>query len=189
MKLPHLGLAILVAAVWGFGVQLPQPAPSEPQEQEETSQETAPPSLQRPTLGPAPAPSLGGPRASNIVDPRRLLSIRKVFILRLDNNLREKLMEALSKGDLFSVVNKRPEADAIFGGSCFEARRLRKVHTEVFLSDRLTGKIIWQDVVRLPFNPPPLESAVNATVAEIMAHLRLDLREAPRKPPEGRRGP
>ena len=189
MKLPHLGLAILVAAVWGLGVQLPQPAPSEPQEQEETSQETAPPSLQRPTLGPAPAPSLGGPRASNIVDPRRLLSVRKVFILRLDNNLREKLIEALSPGDLFSVVDKRPEADAILGGSCFEARRLRKVHTEVFLSDRLTGKIIWQDVVRLPFNPPPLESAVNATVAEIMAHLRLDLREAPRKPPEGRRGP
>ena len=189
MKLQHLGLAILVAAVWGFGVQLPQPAPSEPQKQEETSQETAPPSLQRPTLGLAPAPSLGGPRASNIVDPRRLLSIRKVFIQRIDNNLSEKLIAALSQGDLFQVVNKRPEADAILGGSCFEARRIRKVHTEVFLSDRLTGKIIWQDVVRLPFNPPPLESAVNATVAEIMAHLRLDLREAPRKPPEGRRGP
>jgi hypothetical protein len=183
MKLPHLGLAILVAAVWGVGVQLPQPAPSEPQEQEE--KETAPPSLPRPTLRPAP----GGPRASNIVDPRRLLGVRKVFILRLDNNLREKLIEALSQGELFSVVNKRPEADAILGGSCFEARRIRKVHTEVFLRDRVTGETIWQDVVRQPFNPPPLESAVNATVAEIIAHLRLDMREVSRKPPEGRQRP
>ena len=168
---------------------MPQPASSEPQEQQQPPQEQPPPSLQRPTLGPAPGPSLGGPRAANIVDPRRLLSIRKVFILRLDNNLREKLIEALSQGDLFSVVNKRQEADAILGGSCFEARRIRKVHTEVFLSDRITGKIIWQDVVRQPFKPPPLENAVNATVSEIMTHLRLDLREAPRKPPEGRRGP
>ena len=189
MKLQQLGLAILLAAGWGLRGQMPQPAPSEPPEQEETPQETAPPSRQRPTLGPAPAPSLGGPRASNIVDPRRLMSIRKVFIQRLDNNLSEKLIAALSKGDLFQVVNKRREADAIFGGSCFEARRIRKVHTEVFLSDRITEKIIWQDVVRQPFNPPPLESAVDATVSEILAHLRLDIREAPRKPPEGMRGP
>ena len=189
MKLQQLGLAILLAAGWGLGGQMPQPAPSEPQEQQQPPPEQPPPSLQRPTLGPAPGPSLGGRRSSNIVDPRRLMSIRKVFIQRLDNNLSEKLIAALSKGDLFQVVSKRQEADAILGGSCFEARRIRKVHTEVFLSDRLTGKIIWQDVVRQPFNPPPLESAVDATVAEIMAHLRLDLREAPRKPPEGRRGP
>ena len=117
------------------------------------------------------------------------MSIRRVFIQRIDNNLSEKVIEALSKGDLFQVVNKRQEADAIFGGSCFEARRIRKVHTEVFLSDRITEKIIWQDVVRQPFNPPPLESAVTATASEIVAHLRLDIREAPRKPPEGMRGP
>ena len=112
-----------------------------------------------------------------------------MFIQRIDNKLSEKLIEALSKGDLFQVVNKRQEADAIFGGSCFEARHIRKVHTEVFLSDRITGNNIWQDVIRLPFNPPPLESAVNATVSEILAHLRLDIREAPRTPPEGMRGP
>ena len=112
-----------------------------------------------------------------------------MFIQRMDNNLSEKLIEALSKGDLFKVVNKRQEADAIFGGSCFEARRIRKVHTEVFLSDRITEKIIWQDVIRLPFNPPPLESAVTATATEILAHLRLDIREAPRKRPEVIRAP
>ena len=117
------------------------------------------------------------------------MRVRKVFIQRIDNNLSERLIEALRKGDLFQVVNKRQEADAIFGGSCFEARRIRKVHTEVFLSDRITEKIIWQDVIRLPFNPPPLESAVNATAAEILTHLRLDIREAPRTPPQGMRGP
>ena len=189
MKLHFFGLAVLLIAACGFASRMPPQESAEPQPEQQPPPEQSAPSLPRPTLGPAPAPSLGEPRASNIVDPRRLMKVRKVFILRLDNNLREKLIAALSQGDLFSVVNKRPEADVILGGSCFEARRIRKVHTEVFLSDRLTGKIIWQDVVRQPFNPPPLESAVNATVAELLAHLRLDLREAARKPPEGMRGP
>jgi len=178
MKLPQLGLAVLLMTACGIARQTPQQEPAEAQQEQQQlpQQQESPPSLQRPTLGPAPAPSLGGPRASSVVDPRRLMRVRKVF-------------EALSKGDLFQVVNKRQEADAIFGGSCFEARRIRKVHTEVFLSDRTTEKIIWQDVIRQSFNPPPLESAVNATVSEILAHLRLDIREAPRKPPEGMRGP
>ena len=193
MKLPQLGLAFLLMSACGIACQTPQQEPADPQQEQQQppqQQQQSPPSLQRPTLGPSPAPSLGGgPRASSVVDPRRLMRVRKVFIQRIDNNLSEKLIEALSKGDLFQVVNKRQEADAIFGGSCFEARRIRKVHTEVFLSDRITEKIIWQDVIRMPFNPPPLESAVNATVSEILAHLRLDIREAPRKPPEGMRGP
>jgi len=189
MKLHFFGLAVLLIAACGFASRMPPQESAEPQPEQQPPPEQSAPSLPRPTLGPAPAPSLYGPRASNIVDPRRLLSIRKVFILRFDNNLSEKLIGALGKGDLFQVVNKRQEADAIIGGSCFEARRIKKVHTEVFLSDRITGKIIWQDVIRLPFNPPPLESAVNATVSELLAHLRLDIREAPRKPPEGRRGP
>jgi hypothetical protein len=191
MKFPQLGLAILLATVCGIACQTPQQGPADAQEEQQQAppQQQSPPSLQRPTLGPAAAPSLGGPRASNVVDPRRLMRVQKVFVQRIDNNLSEKLIAALSKGDLFQVVSKRQEADAIFGGSCFEARRIKKVHTEVMLSDRITEKIIWQDVIRLPFNPPPLESAVNATVSEILTHLRLDIRDAPRKPPEGMRGP
>lgn len=189
MKRPRLVLAILVTAIWGWGGQLPQQESADSQEQQQAPQESPPPSLQRPTLGPAPAPSLGGPRSSNIVDARRLMAIRKIFIQRIDNNLSEKLTEALSKADLFQVVSKPTEADAILRGSCFEARRIHKVHTEIYLSDRATDKIIWQDVIRQRFNPPPLASAVNTTVAEILAHLRLDIREAPRKPPEGMRGP
>lgn len=189
MKLRRLGLVILVTANWGLANPLPQQEPSEPQEEQQAPQESSRPSLQRPTLGPAPAPTLGGPRSSNIADPRRLMTIRKVFIQRIDNNLSEKLTEALRHGDLFRVVDKRAEADAVLRGSCFEARRIRKVHAEIYLVDRVTEKIIWQDVIRQPFNPPPLASAVNATVAEILAHLRLDIREAPRQRPEGIRGP
>jgi hypothetical protein len=192
MRLPQLGLAILLVTAGGIAYPTPPQGLAEPpQERQQPShqQQQTPPSMQRPTLGPAAAPTLGGPRASNIADPRRLMRVRKVFIQRIDNRLSEKLMEALSKGDLFQVVSERQEADAILGGSCFEARRIRKVHTEVFLSDRVTEKVIWQDTIRLPFNPPPLESAVNATVSEILAHLRLDIREAPRTPPEGMRGP
>ena len=191
MKLPQLGLAILLMTACGFARQTPQQEPAEAQQEQQqpSQQQHPPPSLQRPTLGPSPAPTLGGPRSANIVDPRRLMKVRKVFIQSIDNNLSGKLIEALNKGDLFQVVNKRQEADAVFGGSCFEARRIKMVHTEVFLSDRVTDKVIWQDVIRLPFHPPALESAVNSTVSEIMAHLRLDMREAPRNHPEGMRGP
>jgi hypothetical protein len=140
MKLPQLGLAFLLMTTCGIACQTPRQEPAEAQQEQQQppQQQQSPPSLQRPTLGPAPAPSLGGPRASNVADPRRLMRVRKVFIQRIDNKLSEKLIEALSKGDLFQVVNKRQEADAVFGGSCFEARRIRKVHTEVFLSDRIT---------------------------------------------------
>jgi hypothetical protein len=195
MKLPQLGLAMLLMTACGIACQTPPQQPAEPQqeqqqpppqqEQQQEQQPQSPPSLQRPTLGPASAPSLGGPRASSVVDPRRLMRVRKVFIMNMDNSLSEKLIETMGKGDLFQVVNKRQEADAVFGGSCFEARRIRRVHTEVYLSDRITEKIIWQDVIRVPFNPPTLESAVSATAAEILAHLRLDIREAPRKRPAG----
>jgi hypothetical protein len=181
MKLWRLGLVILVTADYGLAARVPQQEPSEPVEEQPAPQESPRPSLQRPTLGPAPAPTLGGARSSHIGDARRLMAIRKVFIQRIDNNLSEKLAAALRTGGLFRVVDKPAEADAVVRGSCFEARRLRKVHTEIYLVDRSTEKIIWQDVIRQPFNPPPLEKAVDATVAEILAHLRLDIREAPRQ--------
>lgn len=147
------------------------------------------PPAQRPTLGPQTAPTLGPPtgpsvpgaRSSSTTDPRKLLAIRTVFIEAMDNGLSEKLMESLSRVGRFRVVAQRNEADAVLRGSCFDSHRLRAVHSEVFLNDRHNGASIWQDNVRVPFNPPPLATAVDATAAAILQHLTASISEAERR--------
>jgi len=133
---------------------------------------------QKPTLG--EAPSLGGPRNSSTADVRKLLRVRTVFIETIDNSLNDKLAEALSKTGPFRVVAKRNEADAILRGTCFDSRRLKSLHSEVFLTDPRGGPI-WTDIVREPFNPPPLDKAVLDSASVIVAHLGESLREAQRK--------
>lgn len=149
------------------------------------SQQEKPPTLgkepeqqQRPTLG--EAPSLGGPRTSTTTDSRKLLRVRTVYIEAIDNSLNEKLADALSKAGPFRVVAKRNEADAVLRGTCFDSRRLKRLHSEVFLTDP-HGASIWQDIIRGPFNPPPLDKAVTDSAAVIVAHLGESLREAQRK--------
>jgi hypothetical protein len=148
-------------------------------------QEQKPPTLgkepeqqQKPTLG--EAPSLGGPRTSTTTDSHKLLRVRTVFIETIDNSLNEKLGEALSKAGPFRVVAKRSEADAILRGTCFDSRRLKRLHSEVFLTDPRGGSI-WQDIIREPFNPPALDKAVTDSAAVIAAHLGESIREAQRK--------
>src|SRR5215831_5811931 len=148
-------------------------------------QEEKPPTLgkepeqqQRPTLG--ETPSLGGPRTSTTTDSRKLMRVRSVYIEAIDNSLNEKLAEALSKAGPFRVVAKRNEADAVLRGTCFDSRRLKRLHTEVFLTDPRGGSI-WQDIIREPFNPPPLDKAVTDSASMIVAHLGESLREAQRK--------
>lgn len=148
-------------------------------------QEEKPPTLgkepeqqQRPTLG--EAPEGGGPRTSTTTDIRKLLRVHTVYIEAMDNSLNEKLAEALSKMGPFRVVAKRSEADAILRGTCFDARRLKKLHSEVFLTDPRGGSI-WQDDVRQPFNPPLLERSVADSASIIVGHLGESLREAQRK--------
>lgn len=135
-----------------------------------------------PTLGPSTAPSLSGPRTSSTTDPRKLVAIRMVFIEVIDNALGEKLAEGLVRLGRVRVVAQRSEADAVLRGSCFDSHRLRVVHSEVFLNDRSTGASIWQDNVRVPFNPPPLVKAVDATAAAILHHLSESISEAERRP-------
>ncbi len=137
---------------------------------------------QAPTLGPSAAPSLSGPRTSSTTDPRKLVAIRTVFIEAIDNALGEKLAEGLVRLGRFRVVAQRTEADAVLRGSCFDSHRLRAVHSEVFLNDRSTGASIWQDNVRVPFNPPPLVKAVDATAAAVLHHLSESISEAERRP-------
>jgi len=134
-----------------------------------------------PTLGPSTAPSLGRARSSSTTDPRKLLAIRTVFIEAIDNGLSEKLAESLVRLGRFRVAAQRNEADAVLRGSCFDSHRLRAVHSEVFLNDRHSGSSIWQDNVRMPFNPPPLSKAVDATAAAILQHLSESILEAERR--------
>jgi hypothetical protein len=132
---------------------------------------------QRPTLGPA-EPSLNGPSSSTTNDRIRLLHMRKIYIERIDNQLSDKLMDDLVRSGLVKVVDKRQNADAVLGGTCFNSRRLKEVHSEVFISDQADGASIWQDIVRIPYNPPPLSKAVDTTAAEIVAHLAQSIRAA-----------
>lgn len=132
---------------------------------------------QRPTLGPS-QPSLRGPGSSQTANPRMLLRMRKIYIQRIDNNLNEQLTDDLAHVSWVKVVNKPDKADAIVRGTCFGLRRLKRLHAEIYISDRISGKSIWQDVVRVPYAPPALPKAVNNAAAEILAHLSQSIRAA-----------
>lgn len=176
MKVRHLSLAIVLVSGLAAGSQQEQPPPEQPPEQqpEQRKQQEQP---RRPTLGPAPAPSLYGPPTANTTDPRKLLRVRKIFIERMDNALNEKLIEGLAKARRFVVVAARNEADAVMRGTCVSLRRMKTVHSEVYLND-MSGASIWQDNVRRPYNPPPLEAAVSETATVVLAHLSDSIMQA-----------
>jgi hypothetical protein len=132
---------------------------------------------QKPTLGPAPAPSLRGPRTVNVNDYRKLMRIRSIYIEKMDNALSEKLVLSLGKLGRFRIASKPKEADAIMTGSCLESRRLKRLHSEVFIADRGGGSI-WQDNLYRPYNPPSLEQAVSETAQIVAEHLGESFSEA-----------
>ncbi|HKS94532.1 MAG TPA: hypothetical protein VJV74_00200 [Terriglobia bacterium] len=147
---------------------------------------------ERPTLGkPAPdekPPTLGkgttpeGPKTSTTSDPRRLMSIKTIYVdSNIENALGEKLAEGISKMGRFRIVAERKEADAVMSGTCFDSRRLKTVHSEVSLNDRASGHSIWQDVVRRHYNPPPLSKAVDETATILVGHLTESIQEAERR--------
>ncbi|HET7840668.1 MAG TPA: hypothetical protein VFM21_03640, partial [Terriglobia bacterium] len=161
-----------------FGPALPAPAQQdqpEPQQQQQPQPGPAQKEEKRPTLGPPTPPTPGmvpvGPATDFVLDAAKLMRVRKVYVEAIDNHLSDKLMDGLSKSGRFQVVADKKDADAIIRGTCFDARHLRSVHTEIFMSDRLTGKSIWQDTVRVPYSPPPLAKAVDATADRILLHL------------------
>jgi len=132
---------------------------------------------QRPTLGPKPGPSEPGPGGATVNDYRKLVRIRTIFVERMDNALGEKLVASLGKLGRFKIASKARDADAIVTGSCLESRRLKRLHSEVFITDR-GGASIWQDNVYRPYNPPTLEQAVNETAQLVADHLSVSLNEA-----------
>lgn len=137
----------------------------------------APQNQQPPTLGPS-EPSLAGPGTSRTANPGRLVRMKKIYIQRIDNNLNVKLADDLAHVSWVKVVDKPEEADAIVRGTCFSLRRLKRLHAEVYVTDRISGHAIWQDVIRVPYNPPGISRAVDDAAAEILAHLRQSIRAA-----------
>ena len=157
-----LAIACLLVPVWGA-----QEAPKSGGEQE-----------QKPTLGPAPAPGgVRSPRTATVNDYRKLMRIRSIYVERMDNALSDKLVVSLGKLGRFKIASTPKEADAIVTGSCLESRRLKRLHSEVFISDRGGGSIC-QDNIYRPYNPPSLEQAVNETAQVVADHLGESLNEA-----------
>ena len=132
---------------------------------------------QKPTLGPKPGPGESGPRTATVNDYRKLMRIRTLYIERMDNDLSEKLVASLGKLGRFKMATNAKEADAIVRGSCLESRRLKRLHTEVSITDRGGGSI-WQDIVLRPYNPPSLAQAVNDTAQMIAEHLGESINQA-----------
>lgn len=155
---------------------------TQPQERQEPQQQEHQQPQQRPTLGPPPdEPSLSGPRTSTTTDPKKLLRVQKIFVEPIDNNLSDKLITGLAKMGRFRIVAQRHAADAVLRGTCLDSRRLKSLHSEVYLNDGANGASIWQDVVRRPYNPPPLAKAVDNTATLILDHLNGSIQEAQHK--------
>ena len=133
---------------------------------------------ERPTLGPKPGPNEpAGPRTATVNDYRKLMRIRTLYIERMDNALSDKLIVSLGRLGRFKIAPKAKDADAIVTGSCLESRRLKRVHSEVFITGRGGGSI-WQDNVLRPYNPPSLDQAVNDTAQLVAEHLGESINEA-----------
>jgi hypothetical protein len=175
MKWGGRHLAVCLFASLAMGAQAGQKTdPSAPQEPPQEQNE-------RPTLGPRPGPGLNsGPLTSTTTDLRKLMRIHTLYIESMDNSLNDKLVEALGKLGRFRLVNKAKDADATLRGSCLESRRLKHVHSEVFISDR-NGASVWQDTIYRPFNPPTLDQAVSDTATLVAAHLEQTVRAGERR--------
>jgi hypothetical protein len=108
------------------------------------------------------------------------MRIRTLYIESIDNSLSDKLVESIGKWGRFHLVTKPKDADATLRGSCLESRRLKHVHSEIFISDR-GGASVWQDTIYRPFNPPTLDQAVTDTATLVEQHLEQTIREGNRR--------
>jgi hypothetical protein len=168
-----LGLIASLAMMAQAG-QRSGPSNSQGQAQQQQDQQQE----ERPTLGPKTGPAVpSGPDASTTTDLRKLIRIRTLYIESIDNSLSDKLVETLGKWGRFRLVVKAKDADATLRGSCLESRRLKHVHSEIFISDR-NGASVWQDDIYRPFNPPALDQAVSDTATLVAAHLEQSIRQA-----------
>ncbi len=153
--------------------------PCVPVSGQQSSQSPSPSPEDRPTLGPRTGPPAldSGPMTASVIDIHKLLRIHTLYIENIDNSLSDKLVQTLGKLGRFRLVTKEKEADAVVRGSCLESRRLKRVHSEVFISDQ-NGASVWQDTIYRSYNPPALDQAINDTAELIADHLERTVREA-----------
>ena len=191
----------LVGLLCAATVAAQSPSPSQQpdqQTQQQPDQQAPQPQTPRPTLGPPPdenqpnqpnqpnrptlreGPSLAGPHAPNTNDAAHLLHVHSIFVEPMDNGLADKLIQDIGTKGVFRIVTDRRDADAILHGTCFDSTHLKTVHSEVFLLGR-NGSAIWQDMVRQPYKPPPLEQAVSTTAQAIADDLVASVHEAHQK--------
>ena len=138
------------------------------------------PSLSRDGRAPA-RPSLTGESSHLLVSAKRLKSVRKVYIAPIDHRLKHRLEEQLTESGLFQVVEVERKADAVIKGTCFAARRLKKVKAEIYMRDRRSGMPMWQDSLRLSYNPPPVAEVVDEIAILMVKHLRTTLQRSAEK--------
>lgn len=169
------GRQILVCLIGSLALVVPGHAARSQQ----ASQSTAQSPEERPTLGARTGPTSldSGPMTASVIDIRKLMRIKTLYIENMDNSLSDKLVLTLGKLGRFRLVTKEKEADAVVRGSCLESRRLKRVHSEVFISDH-NGASVWQDTIYRPYNPPALDQAINDTAELIADHLERTVREA-----------
>ncbi len=105
------------------------------------------------------------------MNARALMRVRTIYIEPIENRLGVKIADDLASAGHFKLSLDKRQADAILSGTCLDATHLRLLHSEVFLSSRVTGAAIWQDEIRLPLDPPPLAKALNETASKIARDL------------------
>jgi len=179
MRVKTVFLAVFIFTA----MSIARPSQSESKQEESQSQESrqessSKPAPKRPSLGPAPPPSLSeAPKTANTLNPRKLIRVKKIYVERMDNNLHEKLMAALTATKRFEIVSDLGEADAVLRGTCLDMRRLSTLRSEVYLNE-VHGAAIWQDNVRRPINPPAIKAAVEEAAQKIATDLAESLTHA-----------
>src|SRR2546422_459710 len=164
MRLTPVILAAVLFAGAGFGVQQSsEPPPQQGQER-------------KPTLGPAPEPSLSGPRTSATMDARKLMRVRTIYVERIDNSLSEKLADGLAKMGRFRVVATNPLKILISSNKLFTFHKIvagceegsRKAW-EAFLAD-YTPIVFQLSDVYFGFSPQKQNDFWRDAVAQLSAN-------------------
>ncbi len=177
MKFSGRVLIICVLASATVGARAGQKSDSD----QATPSSPPPQQSERPTLGPRNGPGvISSPDNSSTTDINKLIRVHTLYIESIDNSLNDRLVESLGKWGRFRLVTRAKDADAILRGSCLESRRLKRVHSEVFISDR-NGGSIWQDNIYRPFNPPALDQAITDTANLVEEHLAKTIRDTDRR--------
>ncbi len=137
----------------------------------------------RPSLltGRAKSPPLLSGRSSHMLgSSKKMKKVRRIYIAPMENRLNFKLAEAFLHWGRFEIVATEKEADAVIVGTCFAARRLKTVKSDIYIRTRRTREPLWHGNLRLPYNPPKVEKVVGKIGSLMVDHLRLSMQDSKR---------